>query len=153
MAEQVGLGAVIFNQLYNSRIKDVLFSWERMLNFDGETGPYVQYAHARACSVLEKGSYKNFDPALLSDEYSYETVKAVEAFPQAIALAAEKYEPFIISRALVALAQAFNKFYHHNIIVSGEKNLSEARLALTDAVRLTLAGGLNLLGIAAPAKM
>ncbi|MDR1000100.1 MAG: arginine--tRNA ligase [Clostridiales bacterium] len=165
VAEQVGLGAVIFNQLYSSRIKDVLFSWDRMLNFEGETGPYVQYTHARACSVLARaGTFavpesegniaKNgFDASLISDEYSFEVAKAIGAFPAAIIEAAEKYEPFLISRSLIYISQAFNKFYHANTIICDDKNLRAARLSLTNVVRQTLKNGLALLGIESPIRM
>ncbi|MDR1914162.1 MAG: arginine--tRNA ligase [Clostridiales bacterium] len=153
VAELVGVGAVIFNQMYNNRIKDVMFSWKRMLNFDGETGPYVQYTHARACSVLEKGKYKTFSPSLLGDDYSYEVIKALNDFPGRVIEAHEKYEPFIISRCLVAIAQAYNKFYHNNIILSDDLELTSARLALTDCVRIVIETGLALLGIKAPSKM
>jgi arginyl-tRNA synthetase len=156
IAEQVGLGAVIFNQLYNNRMKDVLFSWDRMLNFDGETGPYVQYAHARACSVLEKSGCEDagaIDCSLLCDDYAYETVKALEAYPGSIIDAAEKFEPYIISRHLIALAQAFNKFYHNNHVITDDIELMRARLRLVRLVKDTLASGLGILGISAPQKM
>jgi arginyl-tRNA synthetase len=159
VAEQVGVGAVIFNQLYNSRIKDVLFSWDRMLNFDGETGPYVQYTHARANSVLEKASAagrtltSEVDYSLLADACSYEVVKLLKDFPGRVAEAADKYEPYIVSRYLVALAQAFNKFYHENMIITDDQNVSAARLCLTGLVKKVLASGLALLGIAAPERM
>ena len=157
VGEQVGIGAVIFNQLYNNRIKDVLFSWDRMLNFDGETGPYVQYTAARANSVLEKISdninSSKIDYSLLCDDYSYEVIKLLDAFPKSIIEAADKYEPFIVSRYLMALAQSFNKFYQHNIILSEDEWLKKARLVLTLCVRDILKRGLGLLGIASPEKM
>ena len=161
VAEQVGIGAVIFNQLYNSRIKDVVFSWERMLNFEGETGPYVQYAHARTCSVLEKAGYTpsfsskealSIDSAGMTDDESFDVLRLLYDFPDRIAEAADKYEPFIISRFLIALAQAFNKFYNTHTILSGDENQA-GRLALVSAVRIVLENGLKLLGISAPKKM
>ncbi|MCL2015652.1 MAG: arginine--tRNA ligase [Defluviitaleaceae bacterium] len=175
VAEQVGIGAIIFNQMYNSRIKDAIFSWERMLNFEGETGPYVQYSHARACSVLEKAglldkdtepnpqnlaNYQNFYlPAkipqyaeLLTDDESFEILRLIYNFPEKIAEAAEKYEPFIISRFLVALAQAFNKFYNTHQVLTGDE-VQVARLTLVFAAKTVIASGLALLGIAAPKKM
>ncbi|MDR1558350.1 MAG: arginine--tRNA ligase [Clostridiales bacterium] len=157
VAEQVGIGAVIFNQLYNNRIKDVQFSWDKMLNFDGETGPYAQYTSARANSVLKKTPAAVYemetDYSLLCDNYSYEVIKLLDLFPERIAEAGEKYEPFIISRYLVSLAQAFNKFYHNNIILSDDLTLSAARVNLTIRVRDILKRGLGLLGIAAPEEM
>ena len=157
VAEQVGIGAVIFNEMYNSRVKDVMFSWERMLNFEGETGPYVQYTHARACSVLEKAGALSAPPAsinsqLITDDESFEVLRMLYGFPDRVAEAADKYEPFIISRFLVSLAQAFNKFYNTHTILTGDDN-QEARLALVSAVRVVLENGLKLLGIAAPKKM
>ena len=157
VAEQVGVGAVIFNELYNSRVKDVLFSWERMLNFEGETGPYVQYTHARTCSVLEKAGALSHTPAppkveLLIDDESFEVLRLLYGFPERVAEASDKYEPFIISRFLVALAQAFNKFYNTHTILTGDE-AQASRLALVSAVRVVLENGLKLLGIAAPKKM
>ncbi|MDR2650532.1 MAG: arginine--tRNA ligase [Clostridiales bacterium] len=155
VAEQVGVGAVIFNQLYNNRIKDVLFDLDRMLSFDGETGPYVQYTAARANSVLKKAppGLKEMDCSLLTDNYSYEVVRLLDAFPERVMDAGEKYEPFIISRYLVSLAQAFNKFYHNNIILSDDRELSAARIILTQCVRDILKRGLGLLGINSPEEM
>lgn len=156
VAEQVGIGAVIFNDLYNSRIKDVVFSWERMLNFDGETGPYVQYTHARACSILRKGEcdlVQNIDYSKLTDEASIEVCKILEQFPKKIQEAADKLEPYIVTRQLVSLSQAFNKFYHDNIILTSEEQTKQARIALVIAVKTVLKKGLALLGIKAPEQM
>ena len=153
IAEQVGVGAVIFNAMYNNRIKDVSFSWERMLNFEGETGPYVQYTHARACSVLEKaGSQVVTVSHHLTDDESFEVLRLLYNFPERVVEAADKYEPFIISRHLVALAQAFNKFYNTHQILTGDETQA-SRLALVSAVKTTIENGLKLLGISAPKKM
>jgi len=155
VAEQIGVGAVVFNEMYNSRVKDVLFSWERMLNFEGETGPYVQYTHARACSLLEKGStvaFADIDYSILADDAAFEVLRLLYAFPSKVQEAAEKYEPFIISRFLVALSQTFNKYYNSQQILTGDSS-EKSRLALVSATRTTLENGLNLLGIAAPRKM
>ncbi len=156
VAKQVGIGAVIFNDLYNNRIKDVVFSWERMLNFDGETGPYVQYTHARACSVLRKTGFDlsgSIDYAVLTDDASVEVCKLIERYPSKIMDAAVKYEPSIVTRHLVDLSQAFNKFYHDNPILNSEERVKKARLALVFAVKTILASGLELLGIEAPEQM
>ena len=161
VANEVGIGAVIFNDLYNSRIKDVMFSWERMLNFDGETGPYVQYTHARACSILKKANGCSVDDcsangivyAHLSDEASMDVCKLLEGYPEKIKEAANKYEPYIVTRQLVAIAQAFNKFYHDNPILSSEPEVRQARLAVVSAVEMVLKEGLALLGIKAPKQM
>ena len=157
VAKQVGIGAVIFNDLYNNRIKDVVFSWDRMLNFDGETGPYVQYTHARACSILkrtdEKIGEKTIDFSKLTDEASVEVCKLLEQFPAKIADAAAKLEPSVVTRHLVDMAQAFNKFYHDNPILNSDEDVRTARLALVYAVKIVLADGLKLLGISAPEQM
>jgi len=156
VAAQVGIGALIFNKLYTNRIKDTVFNWELMLNFDGETGPYVQYAHARACSVLKKGEYsKDFkrDPALLTDDEAFDVMRIIYDFPSKIEEAAEKYEPYMIARQLVALAQAFNAFYHHHVILVEDEAVRQSRLSLVAAVQLQLKIGLGLLGMAAPVAM
>ncbi|MEA5082788.1 MAG: arginine--tRNA ligase [Lachnospiraceae bacterium] len=157
VAKQVGIGAVIFNDLYNGRIKDVVFSWERMLSFEGETGPYIQYTNARACSVLKKAGVTcvdtNVDFALLADESSAEVCKLLADFPNKLQDSAAKYEPSIVSRHLVNIAQAFNKFYHDNPILSSEENVKNARLTIVYAVKTVLTVGLGLLGINAPEQM
>ncbi|MCL1883028.1 MAG: arginine--tRNA ligase [Defluviitaleaceae bacterium] len=170
VAEQVGIGALKFNKLYNSRIKDTVFDWDRMLSFDGETGPYVQYTHARACSVLKKSlstdssmdfgalglaliSGPTFDASLLADDEPFEVMRIIHDFPAKIKDAATKYEPFIIARQLIALAQAYNAFYHKHQILAEDEPVRRARLALTAAVRQVLKTGLGLLGISAPVVM
>ena len=158
VAEEVGIGAIIFYQMYNNRIKDVMFSWDRMLSFEGETGPYVQYAHARACSVLEKAGFDaeinmSFDPSLICDDESFEIARILYTFPERIAEAANKYEPYLISRHLMALAQAFNKFYHAHTVLTEDMELRKSRIALTYAVKLAASCGLALLGIKSPEKM
>jgi arginyl-tRNA synthetase len=170
VAEQVGIGALKFNKLYNSRTKDTVFDWDRMLNFDGETGPYVQYTHARACSVLRKSlsadsrmdfgalglalvSGPTFDASLLCDDEPFEVMRLIHDFPAKVRDAATKYEPFIIARQLVALAQTYNAFYHKHQILVEDEPTRRARLALTAAVRQVLKTGLGLLGISAPVVM
>lgn len=156
VSKQVGIGAVIFNDLYNGRIKDVVFSWERMLNFDGETGPYVQYTHARACSILKRAgeiSFENIEYSKLSDDASLDICKLLEAYPDKIRDAANKLEPSVVTRHLVAIAQAFNKFYHDNPILNSEEEVRQARLAIVVAVKTVMKQGLNLLGIDAPEQM
>ena len=158
IAKDVGIGAVIFNDLFNSRVKNVVFDLERMLNFQGETGPYVQYTHARACSILEKENFnedllKNIDYSLICDEYSFELVKTLSQYPDKIVDASNKYEPFIITRHLVNVCQAFNKFYDENNIKNSAADLKNARLALVYATKTIIANGLYLLGINAPEKM
>ena len=155
-AEAVGIGAILWSVLYNNRIKDVSFTWDKILNFDGETAPYVQYTHARCCSVLRKApqtDYAAANAALLDDPYSQALLTAIEAFPDAVLSAAEKYEPYVISRSLIAVASAFNKFYYEQRIMADDPKVQAARLALAEATRLVLKNGLNLLGISAPERM
>ncbi len=156
VARDVGIGAVVFQELSNSRIKDYTFSWEKTLSFEGETGPYVQYTHARACSVLRKAGELSDGPVdygLLKDERSAEVIRLLSQFPQRVAMAAAKYEPSLISRFVVDLAQEFNRFYHDNPILSEDEALTRARVGLVRAVRQTLSNGLYLVGIKAPEKM
>ena len=156
VAEQVGIGAIIFNDLYNSRIKDIVFSWEKMLSFEGETGPYVQYTHARANSVLLKGGEINFDEidfGVLTDEASLEIFKLLYTYPDKIVEASIKYEPFFIARHLVSISQAFNKFYHDNPIITSEPHIKNARLVLVHVIKNILSNGLAILGIKSPDQM
>lgn len=158
-ARQVGVGAIVFNDLSGNRIKDISFSWEEALSFDGETGPYVQFAHVRACSLLRKaeaagyGGEAAFDGAALADDLAFDLVRELARFPERIASAAEQYEPSIVARGLIDLAQAFNRFYREHPILVDDAAVRTARLALTDAVRTTLRVGLGLLGVAAPERM
>ena len=153
VAEKVGVGAVIFGALYNSKIKDIVFSYDKVLSFEGETSVYVQYTCARANSVIEKGGvpaeYKVAE--LLPQEA--EVVKAISAFPQAVKDAAEKYEPSIVARFAVDLAQKFNKFYFDCKILTAEGDKKDFRLALTAAALTALKNALGLLGIGVPEKM
>ncbi|MEA4872486.1 MAG: arginine--tRNA ligase [Synergistaceae bacterium] len=158
VAKQVGVGAVVWNALYNNRIKDVVFSWDKALNFDGETGPYVQYTHARCCSVLRKGEdigaqIGEIDYGALEDAESMALLKAIAAFPDAVREAAERYEPYLVSRSVIDVCSAFNKFYYDHRIMEADPAVRRARLALTRAARNAIAAGLNLLGIEATQKM
>lgn len=157
VAKMVGVGAIIFNDLYNQRIKDVSFKWEKILNFEGETGPYVQYTYARCSSLLR--AVPDFDEAgdvdysLITDLEAMELLKAINKFPKAVADAAEKYEPFLISRFAIEVAQAFNRFYNSSRINVPETDIRNARLKLTAVTRKTLRDALALLGIDCPEQM
>ena len=155
IAAQVGIGALIWNSLYNGRIKDVVFDWDAVLNFDGETGPYAQYTHARACSVLRKASYApaEMDYSVLTDAESSAVISALGAFPDAVVEAMEKNEPYLVTRAVMRICTAFNRFYYEQRIMADDAAVRQARLALTDATRQVIAIGLGLIGIAAPERM
>lgn len=157
VAEEVGIGAIIFDDLFNSRIKNVVFDFDRMLNFDGETGPYAQYTHARASSIIKKAGIEkiedNIDYSILCDDASFNVCKTINDFPDKIKEAAEKNEPYIVARQIIEVCKAFNKFYNENNIMNSEENVKIARLAIVFAVRDILAAGLDLLGIKAPEQM
>ena len=157
VAKKVGVGAVLFNDLYNQRIKDVSFSWDKVLNFDGETGPYVQYTHARCCSVVRMA--EEFDPSspidysLITEQDAIELLKEINRFPAVIKDAADKYEPSVVARFAVDVAQAFNKFYNSTRINVDDAALKNARVMLTYLTKNTISSALNLLGIEAPEAM
>ena len=157
VAKKVGIGAVIFNDLSNSRIKDEVFDWDAMLNFQGETGPYIQYIYVRTKSVLDKAGYiPNFneiDISKLNDAQSIETIKTIYNFEDVLKQVTDKNEPSILSRYLINLAQNFSSFYNANKIITDEKDLQDARLYLTYAVGTILKTGAGLLGINMPDRM
>ncbi len=156
VAESVGVGAVVFSALWNNRIKDIVFSYDKVLNFDGETAPYVQYTYARCASALRKGGA--FDPdkadlgAITTDE-GYEVVKSLLSFGESVRQAAKLREPCLVTRHIVDLAGKFNRFYIGHRIVVDDEGTRNARLMLTAAVKHTIGTGLSLLGIDAPEEM
>ncbi len=153
-AKKVGVGAVIFGALYNSKIKDIVFSYDKVLNFEGETSVYVQYTCARANSVLQKGGVPTAYEIPEMSAVEVELVKALSLFPQTVKDAAEKYEPSYIARFAVDVAQKFNKFYFDCKILSAEDEKTRTfRLALTAATLQTLKNAFALLGIGIPDKM
>lgn len=155
VARQVGIGAVIFGDLSNDRIKNIEFDWDKVLDFSGETAPYVQYAHARICSILRKAPAwpADYDAALLTTDEEQAVIGLLARFTDTITRAAKTYKPSIVARYVVDLAAEFNRFYHQCPVLNAEEELRTARLALIDAVRQVLVNGLYLLGIAAPEEM
>ncbi|UOY92801.1 arginine--tRNA ligase [Ectobacillus sp. JY-23] len=152
VARQVGVGAILFHDLKNERIHNIEFSLEQMLKFEGETGPYVQYTYARACSLLRKAPYEPQEASALTDDNSWSIVKLLEAFPTVVATAFARYEPSHIAKYVLDLAQAFNKYYGHVRILEEDAEKS-ARLALVYAVTVVLQEGLRLLGVDSPSEM
>lgn len=154
VAHQVGVGAVVFHDLKNDRTNNFDFELEEVVQFEGETGPYVQYTHARIHSILSRYE-QNIDltAALsLTDDYSWELVKKLQAYPSTIVRAAERYEPSIISKYVIQLAQFFNRYYANVRILNDDEELN-ARMALLNAVATVIKDGLSLLGVAAPERM
>lgn len=156
-AKKVGVGAIIFHDLFNQRIKNVDFSWKEVLNFDGTTGPYAQYTYARAKSVLRKYGKKvdseNIDYTVLTDDVSYNLIKTLAGYEETIINAAEKYEPFIMARYIISLSTAFNKFYHDCSILQASEKEKIARLLLVDIVQKVLCEACGLLGMECPEEM
>jgi arginyl-tRNA synthetase len=156
VAEAVGIGAVIFTDLSTRRVKDVNFEWEKVLTFEGETGPYVQYTHARACSVLRKADQPvraDADCAPLTQDEEFDLVRLLADYPAVLRRAAEGYEPFFVTDYLLTLSERFNKYYHNYRILTDEAAVREARLLLVKGVQLVIQSGLQLLGIRAPEEM
>ena len=157
IAKKVGVGAIIFHDLFNQRIKNVEFSWKNVLNFEGTTGPYVQYTYARANSILRKAGnnidcYK-IDYNKLTDDTTYTLIKILNGYDDAVVNAAEKYEPSIIARYTISLASVFNKFYHECPILQAEEDIKQARLCITNLVMLVLKDACCLLGMECPEEM
>ncbi len=157
IAKRVGIGAVIFNDLYNSRIKDEIFDWDTMLNFNGETGPYLQYMYVRTNSVLEKAKeiskISEINIEVLQDNASINLIKEMYMFDNIVKQSAEKNEPYIISRYLINIAQLYSIFYNENRIICEDEEIQNARVYLTYCVNIILKTGAKLLGIQMPEKM
>ena len=157
VAKKVGIGAVIFNDLSGSRIKDEIFDWDTILNFQGETGPYIQYTYVRTKSVLEKAGYtpkfENIKIEKLLDEYSLQVLKLIYSFEDILIQVTEKNEPSILSRYLIDLSKAYSSFYNENKIIDEDKDVQIARVYLTYATGKVLKQGAELLGMQMPEKM
>jgi len=174
IAKKVGIGAVMFGDLANGRLKDVNFSWEDALNFTGNSGPYVQYTYARICGVLEKASefsessekseksakadisditilYKN---VIITNNLEREIIKLLSQFPEKVSVAEREYEPSVICRYLLDICAVFNRFYHDcPILKAGSGEIKNSRLALCEAAKYVIGGGLWLIGLEKTAKV
>ena len=161
VARQVGVGAVVWSPLYNSRIKDIVFTFDKVLNFEGETAPYAQYTHARCCSLLKKASMfgkdselaDKLDTKVLRTPDAVALITSIAALPDTIVQAADKNEPYLISRRVVDICGKFNKFYTESRIIGEAENIMLSRLALVAATKNAIRTGLYLLGIEAPEQM
>lgn len=151
VAQAVGVGAVIFHDLSNNRIKDVNFVWEEALNFEGNTGPYVQYTHARCAGIIEKANGFEGSEFSLSDESEINLIKVLNLFPEKVKQAKEELEPSVISRYLLDVCQSFNRFYHDCPVLKAKDEITKnSRLALVYATQKVLANGLKLIGLKTP---
>ena len=154
IAERVGVGAVVFYYLSNNRMRDINFVMEEALSFDGNTGPYVQYTYARACSVLEKAGYEGAMTDAVLGEPECELAKVLATFPERVNIALADYEPSVITRYILDLAAAFNHFYHECKIANCEDGaLRNSRLALTAAAKRVLGTALHLICLESPEKI
>ena len=150
VAKKIGIGAVLFTYLKNSREKDIVFDWDEMLSFEGETGPYVQYSYARAKSILRKAEGINGDAdfSKLTSKEEFELTKVLEGFNKAILLAIDRLEPSVVTRYTIEVAKAFNKFYNaHSVLNLEDTGLKVARLKLIEATAQVIKNSLNLIGI------
>ncbi len=156
-AKKIGLGAVIFNNVSNTIIKDQVFDWNTVLNFNGETGPYIQYIYVRTKSVLEKvdeiPNLKDINYELLQDKESQKVIFNLYNFENILMQVVQKNEPSLLARYLITLSQNYSNFYNENKIIDENKEVQNARIALTKAVNIVLKQGASLLGIEMPNKM
>ncbi len=161
LADQVGLGAIVFGDLKNKRTTDYTFDWDDVLNFEGHTGPYLQYAHARACNILRRGggAPEKYEASLLTLPEEGALVRHISRLPVVVQEAVAQNEPSLVARYLLDLSAAFSRWYtlgnqeRDKRVVEDNEALRNARLALTDSVRLTLKSGLGLLGVPTPENM
>ena len=156
VAKKIGVGAVVFTYLKNSREKDIVFDWKEILSFDGETGPYVQYSYARAKSILNRALNisDDIDYSKLNSKEEFELVKTLENFNNQILLALDKLEPSIVTRYSIDVAKAFNKFYNaHSVLNLEDEVLKATRIKLVQATCIVIKNSLELLGIEVVEKM
>ena len=157
VAKTVGVGAVVFDTLSSARIKDIVFSFDRVLNFDGETGPYVQYTHARCASLLRRApeGWQSAAPdyAALDNPEAFAAVKLLQSFPEVVQRACDRNEPYLITRHMIELAKAFNRFYYEHRVIDDYAGKTCARLMLSKAVKQVIKTGLWLIGVDAPERM
>lgn len=164
VSKKVGIGAVVFNELANNRIKDYVFDWDKVLNFDGETGPYVQYTYARGCSLMRKAGEKicenikanpleYMDCSLISDDESFAVVKLIYNMNNVIKDATDKHEPSVLTRYIVDIAQAFNRFYNKKRVVVEDEKQTASNIAIVYLATCAIKKGLSILGIEAPERM
>jgi arginyl-tRNA synthetase len=157
VAKTVGVGAVVFDTLSAARIKDITFSFDRVLNFDGETGPYVQYTFARCCSLLRRAEFdyksERKDFSALDNEEAFAAAKLLYSFPETVMRACGKNEPYIITKYITELAKAMNKYYYEHRIITDDQPGSAARLLLSECVKTVIKTGLSLIGVGAPERM
>jgi len=153
IADLVGIGAVRFDIIRVAPEKSITFKWEQALDFEKQGAPFIQYAHARACSILEKARPGGFDPSVLKEKEEAALIKKMAMLPYVVEVASKDLKPHLIAGYARELAEAFNQFYRFVPVLNAEPELREARLALVDASRITLANALDLLGIAAPEEM
>ena len=155
IAEQIGIGAIIFWDLSHDRVKDIQFEWDLILDFSGETGPYIQYTYARASSILRKAKNKS-KPSYekLTNPKEAELIKLISDFESTIENAAQQYKPSVLAKYLLSIAQRFNEFYQSCPVLNEEdKSLAKARLNLISKTREILKEGLSLLAISTPEEM
>lgn len=157
VAHMVGVGAVIFHDLFNQRIKNIDFNWDEVLSFEGTSGPYVQYTYARAKSILRKADYQKPDQEVnlkkLTDDYSFKLIKELLGYEEALKKAAERYEPSVIAKYLISIASTFNKFYHECPILKAEEEEKQAKLYLVDMTQGLIKECCELLGMNCPEEM